>query len=116
VSAGRVGAVRDLDRERPFAGVERRVLYAERATLTSYTFEPGATFPLHRHEQEQVTLVEEGSIVMTIGSKRHSLAVGGWSIVPGGVEHGITAGPDGARIVAVVSPPRTRADGYELVQ
>jgi len=30
--------------------------------------------------------------------------------MPAGVEHGVTAGPDGARIVAVLSP-RRRSDG-----
>jgi hypothetical protein len=34
--------------------------------------------------------------------------------MPAGVEHGVTAGPDGARIVAVLSPRRESSDEITL--
>jgi quercetin dioxygenase-like cupin family protein len=116
MSAPRIGARDELPPESPFPGIERRVLDTEVATVTWYEFEPGATFPLHRHPQQQVTLVEEGSVEMTIADGVERLSAGGWSVVPGGVEHGITAGESGARIVAVVVPPRAGADAYEVLR
>jgi quercetin dioxygenase-like cupin family protein len=101
------GRFTDLDAEAPYPGVRRRTLHSERVTLTEYTFEPGATFPLHRHAQEQVTIVAEGEVRMTVAGATETLAAGAWAVTPGDVEHGITAGAGGARIVAILSPRRT---------
>jgi hypothetical protein len=77
-------------------------------TLPEYTFEPVATFPLHRHAQEQVTLVEPGEVHLTTA---------GATEVP--VRRRVVrhAGRGGARdyrrrrrgapIVAILSPRRT---------
>ena len=35
-----------LDNAAPYPGVRRRTLHAQRMTLSEYTFDPGATFPL----------------------------------------------------------------------
>ncbi len=104
---GTTGRFTDLESEAPYPGILRRALHSERMTLTEYTFEPGATFPLHRHAQEQVTLVEDGEVRMATAGATAVLAAGAWSVTPGDVEHGITAGPAGARIVAILSPRRT---------
>jgi quercetin dioxygenase-like cupin family protein len=94
--------------------VRRRTVQAERMTVSEYTFEPGATFPLHRHAQEQVTLIEAGEVRLTVGGTTAVLSAGAWSVIPGGVEHGITAGPEGARIVAIISPRREASDEITL--
>ena len=47
--------------DQPFAGIERATCSTERTTLVRYRFEPGATFPLHSHPEEQLTVVLEGS-------------------------------------------------------
>jgi quercetin dioxygenase-like cupin family protein len=112
--AAGTGSFDGLPSEQPFAGVTRRTLTTSRMTITSYAFEPGATFPLHSHAQEQWTLVEHGSVEMTISGRAARLRAGEWSLVDPGVEHGITAGEDGARVLAIVSPPRASAEEYEL--
>lgn len=112
-SAG-TGTFEALPSERPFAGVTRRALTTSRMTISSYAFEPGAAFPLHSHAQEQWTLVERGSVEMTIGERSARMRAGEWSLVDPGVEHGITAGEDGARVLAIIAPPRASADEYEL--
>jgi quercetin dioxygenase-like cupin family protein len=104
------GTFAGLEAEAPYPGVQRRTLHSERVTLAQYTFEPGASFPLHRHAQEQVTLVEAGVVHLTADGSTEALAAGAWSVLPGGVEHGITAGPEGARIVAILSPRREGGD------
>lgn len=71
-----------------------------------YTFEPGATFPLHSHPQEQITIVREGSAELTVGGQVTKLGAGEWSAIPGGEEHGVTAGGDGASFLAIVVPRR----------
>ena len=108
------GSFADIEAEAPYPGIVRRTIHSERMTLSEYTFMPGATFPLHRHAQEQVTLIEAGAVRLTAGGATETFAAGAWSVMPAGVEHGITAGPDGARIVAILSPRRESADEITL--
>src|SRR4051812_26410779 len=101
--------------EEPFPGVVRRSFSGANATFTSYDFQPGARFPVHRHDSEQLTLVHGGSITFALGDSEVELAAGAWSVVAPGVPHGITAGPDGASVVAVVSPRRDASNPYEVL-
>lgn len=109
-----VGSFDAVPEEEPFPGVWRRSFDAVGATVTEYRFRAGATFPNHRHAQEQITVVAEGSVSMTIDGKATEIGPGGWSVVEPGVEHGITAGAEGARFTAIVVPRRGAADEYEV--
>lgn len=111
-----VGSYAQLPADEPYPGLVRRAFDARGATVTSYTFAPNATFPMHRHAQEQITIVDEGTLAMTIGDRVEELGAGGWSVVAGGIEHGITAGPQGARITAIVVPRRSGATPIEVLQ
>jgi quercetin dioxygenase-like cupin family protein len=108
------GSFAELDAEEPFPGVRRSAFDTEHATVTRYEFEPGATFPLHRHPQEQITLIEAGDVAFTVDGAVERLGPGGYSVVGAEVEHGITAGAGGARFVAIVIPARAAADGYTV--
>lgn len=100
------GSFDQIGVERPYEGINRRVLTTSKATVQEYFLEPDATFPLHRHPQEQLTLVLEGELSFTSGGDGHQLTAGSWSVVLGDVDHGITAGSAGARFLAILVPPR----------
>lgn len=102
--------------DEPYPGVRRASFDGERSTVTRYRFEPGRSFPRHRHPQEQVTLVEEGEVEMSVAGEHVALKAGDWSVVGPDVEHGLTAGPAGATIVAVVIPRRDSPDAYTVVE
>jgi quercetin dioxygenase-like cupin family protein len=106
------GRFDQLEPESPFPGIVRRALTTDEATVTEYRFEPGATFPQHHHPQEQITLVLSGEVRMTIAGTTRELSSGGWSVVPGGIAHGITAGATGATFLALLVPRRDPADPY----
>ncbi|MGH2578034.1 MAG: cupin domain-containing protein [Solirubrobacterales bacterium] len=103
-----------LAAEEAYPGVLRQSFSSRHATVSRYTFSPGASFPLHRHSQEQITLVQAGSVEMTIDGDKTTMGAGEFSVVGEGVEHGITAGGQGARIVAIVVPRREPDDGIQL--
>jgi quercetin dioxygenase-like cupin family protein len=115
MSDARAGSFEDVTADEPHPGVVRRSVDAAGATITRYEFAPGARFPLHRHPQEQITLLEAGSLRMALGDDEQELGAGGWSIVPGDVVHGIVAGAEGARFTAIVVPGRATADAYEVI-
>lgn len=103
-----------LESYEPFSGVLAAAFTTERATITRYDFEPGAGFPLHHHPQEQIVLVEQGEVEFTVDGKPQQLVPGSWSVVGSNVVHGLRAGEAGGRIYCIVSPPRERADEYEV--
>ena len=82
--------------------------------MTEYRFEPGATFPSHRHAQEQITIVAEGQVAMTIDGRwrRSARAAGRWSAPKSTT--GSRRAREGARFLAVVTPRRGAADEYEV--
>jgi len=100
------GSLDELGTDSPYAGIARRVLNTDKATVQEYSFNAGATYPLHQHPQEQITLVLEGTLTFSAGDDTRELSAGAWSVVPGDVQHGITAGPAGARFLATLVPPR----------
>ena len=57
-----LGTFERLPIEEPFPGLRRRTFDGSGATVNEYCFEPGASFPLHRHPQEQITLVVDGTV------------------------------------------------------
>jgi unsaturated pyranuronate lyase len=101
-----LGSFDGLPVEEPYPGLRRRTFDATGATVNEYTFEPGAEFPLHHHPQEQITIVEEGEIELTAADETVRLRAGEWSVLAGGVAHGIRAFEKGARILAIVVPRR----------
>jgi quercetin dioxygenase-like cupin family protein len=110
----RAGHLDDLPVDEPYEGVHRRTFSTEHATLTSYRFAAGASFPLHSHEQEQITVVQEGEVEFTVAGAVQRLSSGGWSVVGPGVEHGLRAGREGAAILAIIAPRRESPDAYTV--
>lgn len=101
--------------EMPFPGVERRGLDSSHATVSKYVFGPGAEFPMHHHPQEQITLIEEGEVDVSIGGVPKHMGAGDWCVIPSEVEHSLTAGAEGAVITAIITPRRERTDAYTVV-
>jgi quercetin dioxygenase-like cupin family protein len=100
--------------EQPFEGVRRRTHQAEQATVTAYSFGPGAIFPVHSHREEQTTVVVEGTVEFEVDGRKHRLGAGETFVVGADIEHGLKAGPDGARFLAVLVPRRSQSDAYEI--
>ncbi len=109
-----VGRLDAITPERPYDGIVRRTITGQNSTLTVYEFAPNAEFPMHTHEQEQVTLIESGQARFIAEDADVVLDAGGWSVIASGVRHRVIAGPDGVRFVAIVAPARASGD-YRVV-
>lgn len=108
------GSFDALSVESPYPGIQRTSFDSQGATVTRYRFDPAASFPLHRHEQEQLTMIISGRVTFTVDGQVQQLGPGGWSIVPGGVEHGLQAGDQGAEFLAVIVPRREHSHAYAV--
>jgi quercetin dioxygenase-like cupin family protein len=110
-----IGSFRAGAGDRPYPGVERQSFDTDRATVVCYRFEAGASFPLHYHPEEQITIVEEGEVEFLLGAETRRLSAGDWVVTPPDTPHGIAAA-EGARFLAIIIPRRRSGDGYVVVK
>lgn len=95
------GIVRELA-----PGIVTRVFPGDRAMLSVVRLETNARGQIHCHPEEQWGVMLEGSATRIQEGTETQVAAGDFWRTPGGVEHGIVAGPEGALILDVFSPPR----------
>lgn len=96
-------------------GIVKRSFTGQHITYVRYLFEPGATFALHRHAQEQLCLLEYGTLTCTIDKQRVSLTAREVMLIPVNVPHTMSAGDSGALLNCVLSPPRSPLIPLELL-
>lgn len=87
-------------------GVYTRIFCGDQSMLSIVSIEANAEGKIHSHPQEQWGFLIEGSGVRIQGGEKISIKKGDFWQTPGGVEHGIIGGPEGAKILDIFSPPR----------
>ena len=92
-------------------GISTRIFCGDQAMLSIVAIEPNAKGKVHSHPQEQWGFLIEGSGIRIQGNEEIQINKGDFWQTPGGVDHGIIGGPEGAKILDVFSPPR---DEYKI--
>jgi quercetin dioxygenase-like cupin family protein len=87
-------------------GISTRIFCGEEAMLSVVTIEPNAKGKIHSHPQEQWEFLIEGYGIRIQGGEQIVIKKGDFWQTPGGVDHGIIGGPNGAKVLDVFSPPR----------
>jgi quercetin dioxygenase-like cupin family protein len=93
--------------KRIWADVRARIVESDRITLALVELPPDGVVPEHRHGNDQVGMVIEGSVTFRIGEETRELGPGGTWTIPSNEPHQVTAGGQGAVVVDVFSPTRT---------
>jgi quercetin dioxygenase-like cupin family protein len=88
------------------SGVRMQPLFGDGAMLNLLQFEPNATVAPHSHPHEQLGLVLEGELVLTVAGVKHHLRADDGYQIPSEVEHAASAGPHGCRVLDVFQPVR----------
>jgi mannose-6-phosphate isomerase-like protein (cupin superfamily) len=74
-------------------------------TLVEMTAPPGLAAPLHVHyTEDEGFYVLEGNVTVTVGDETVELAAGQHAFGPRNVPHRFTVGPNGARMIWVLTP------------
>jgi unsaturated pyranuronate lyase len=89
-------------------GVTTRIFSGEQAMLSVVSMAPNAQGILHNHPEEQWGVLLEGSAVRVQDGEEIPVKKGDFWRTPGNVPHTMRAGPEGARVLDVFSPPRPR--------
>ena len=92
-------------------GISTRIFCGDQSMLSIVTIEPNAKGQIHSHPQEQWGFLIEGSGIRIQGNEQIQINKGDFWQTPGGIDHGIIGGPEGAKILDVFSPPR---DEYKV--
>ena len=89
-----------------FPGVVRRTMTAgDHMMLVEVRMDRGAVVPAHTHPHEQTGYLVSGSARFRIAGEERGIKAGDCWMVPGGVEHEVTA-LEAAVFIDVFSPPR----------
>ncbi len=79
---------KDVEPWRIFPTVDLHAIAGDQVFLGRVTYEPGTTVQRHSHEHtEQVMLVLDGSVLVTIGDEMREMGPGDVCVVNRGVEH-----------------------------
>jgi quercetin dioxygenase-like cupin family protein len=87
-------------------GVTTRIFAGEQAMLSVVTIAPNGIGTMHHHPEEQWGVLLEGSAIRYQGGEEIAVKKGDFWRTPGNVPHTMKAGPDGAKVLDVFSPPR----------
>ena len=68
--------------------------------------EPETSLAVHAHPHEQIGVVLEGAITITIGDETRRAEAGHAYVVPPNLPHGGVTGPEGCLVIESFAPPR----------
>lgn len=87
-------------------GLDTRIFPGEHVMLSVVHIGANKSGEIHSHPQEQWGVLLEGSGVRTQDGIEHEVRAGDFWQTPGHVTHGFRAGPEGAVVLDIFSPPR----------
>lgn len=87
-------------------GIERQMIVGERIMICRLKFAPNVVTAPHEHPHEQMTLVERGRVLFTMGDKELIAQSGDVLHFPPGTWHGATMLDEEVVLVDIFSPIR----------
>lgn len=70
-------------------GIKRHTISGEKVTVTHVRYAPGTIIPDHRHEAEQVTILVQGRLSITIEGIQKEIEPGEVAVVPSNALHSL---------------------------
>jgi unsaturated pyranuronate lyase len=87
-------------------GIERQVIWGERLMVCRLRLPARVVTAVHSHVHEQITLVERGRAVFTIGDTQRTASAGDVLHFPSHVRHGATMLDEEVVLIDIFSPIR----------
>jgi quercetin dioxygenase-like cupin family protein len=96
-----LGSWRDLEAQDAQNFLDQQVIATERVTVVRCVYRVGSDFPEHFHPQEQITIVEEGTLEFTIGGEMIEVQQGQMITINPQVRHATRVATGKGRVVAL---------------
>jgi quercetin dioxygenase-like cupin family protein len=93
----------------PAPGIRVQPLIGQTLMTCWISMDPGAIVVEHSHPNEQLGVVVDGSVTITVGDETRDMQTGDAYVVPPDLVHSGIAGPQGVTLVETFAPIR---EGY----
>ena len=103
-----------LKKQELVPGVQIKTIWGDKAMMVFITLNEGAEVPSHRHRNEQMGLVLEGQLDLTIADEVRTVKKGDSYLIPSNIEHRAVATSGKTTALDIFSPPRE--DFIKLMQ
>jgi quercetin dioxygenase-like cupin family protein len=87
-------------------GIERQMIVGGNLMICRLRFAPNVVTPAHDHPHEQMTIVERGRVLFTIGDEQRVAQAGDILHFPPGIWHGATMFDEEVILIDIFSPIR----------
>ena len=87
-------------------GIERQMIVGENLMICRLRIAPNVVTPAHDHPHEQMTIVESGRVLFTIGDEQRVAQPGDVLHFPPGAWHGATMLDEEVILIDIFSPIR----------
>lgn len=109
--------LRSLGAAEPFTTKDgstiRELHHTAAQSLAEASLEPGQSTQRHYHARtEEIYLITAGGGVLEVDGESREVGPGDAVLIPPGAWHELAAGPDGARLLCMCSPPYSHDDTY----
>ena len=78
----------EIKEHKVMEGLFGKFFHSKTMTIVQWRFDEGASLPSHNHVQEQITMIVEGTLELTIGESINTLTSGEMVAIPSGISHG----------------------------
>ena len=95
-----------IPKEEVQQGIERQMIVGKNVMICRFRFAPNLVAPAHEHPHEQMTIVEQGRVLFTIGDEQRLAKAGDVLHFPSGTWHGATILDEEVVLVDIFSPIR----------
>ena len=96
----------DRETKELLPGINARTFWGDRVMLAVVDLDANSMLPTHSHPHEQAGYVLEGELEMNIAGNLRLIRPGDIYFIPGNIEHSVTVGSQGAKILDIFSPIR----------
>ena len=96
----------DLPRFSPIAGLAMQSVTGGKLMANWVTIEPHRAVPRHQHPHEQLGVMLEGALELTIGDETRLLRPGDAYTIPPNLPHSAATHEEGCVVLDVFTPPR----------
>ena len=87
-------------------GIERQMIVGENLMICRLRFAANTVTPAHEHPHEQMTIIEKGSVVFTLGEEQKVFHAGAVLHFPPNFWHGATMLDEEVILIDIFSPIR----------
>jgi quercetin dioxygenase-like cupin family protein len=85
--------------------LSQQVFTSKNVMVVNYVYDPGLEFEEHSHPQEQVTIVQSGSLLLTVAGEKVELKTGDiCSVFPNVAHSSLVLGDEKVKAICIFTP------------